>query len=219
MGYSTSFNPVLTLNSTTQQLLRPETGEQEEVGVKYKAPALPITASLALFNLTRDNVLTTDPNNVLNTVQTGQERSRGIEFDTTATLMEGLKAVGSFTAYSIQNTKDLNASIVGKVPVATPEMVSSAFLVYTIPDGTLRGLGFGAGERYVGASYADQLNQYRVPDYWLTDAALHYERDGYRIGVNVQNLFDRTFVADCQTVSSCFYGDRRRITGSLTYTW
>ena len=220
VGYSTSFNPVLTINSATQQLLRPETGEQEEVGVKYKAPTLPVTASLALFNLTRGNVLTTDPTNYLNVIQTGQERSRGIELDTTTTLAEGLKAVGAFTAYSIQNTKDQEyPGIIGKVPVGTPEMVSSVFVDYTIPEGALRGLGFGAGERYVGASYADQLNQYRVPDYWLTDAGLHYERDGYRIAVTAQNLLDRTFVASCNTVSSCFYGDRRRVTGSLTYTW
>ena len=218
-GYSTSFNPVLGTNSATQQPLRPESGEQEEVGIKYQAPTLPITASLALFNLTRSNVLTTDPLNTLNTIQTGEVRSRGIELDTTATLTEGLKAVGAFTAYSIDNTKDLNTAIIGKTPVAVPEMLSSLFLDYTIPDGAFRGFGVGAGERYVGASYADQLNQYRVPDYWLTDAALHYERDGYRAALNVQNLFDRTYVGSCSSVSACFYGDRRRITASLSYTW
>ncbi|MGI3899522.1 MAG: TonB-dependent siderophore receptor [Janthinobacterium lividum] len=219
VGYSTSFNPVLVTNSATQQLLRPESGEQEEVGLKYQAPTLPITASLALFNLTRSNVLTTDPTNSLNTIQTGEERSRGIEFDTTATLAEGLKAVGAFTAYSIQNTKDLNTSIVGNTPVAVPEMLSSLFLDYTIPDGAFRGVGFGAGERYTGASFADQLNQYKVPDYWLTDAALHYERDGYRAAINVQNLLDKTYVGSCSSTSACFYGDRRRITASLSYTW
>ena len=219
VGYSTSFNPVLGTNSATQQPLRPESGEQEEIGVKVQAPTLPITASLALFNLTRSNVLTTDPNNVLNTLQTGEQRSRGIELDATATLAEGLKAVGAFTAYGIENTRDLNTAIVGKVPVAVPETLSSLFLDYTIPDGSFRGLGFGAGERFVGRSYADQLNQYRVPDYWLTDAALHYERDGYRAALNVQNLFDRSYVGSCSSISACFYGDRRRVTASLSYTW
>ncbi len=219
VGYSTSFNPVLGSNSVTQQPLRPESGEQEEVGLKYQAATLPVMASMSLFNLTRSNVLTTDPTNSLNTIQTGEVRSRGIELDTTATLAEGLKAVGAFTAYSIKNTKDLNTTIVGKVPVATPEMLSSLFLDYTIPDGAFRGFGFGAGERFVGTSYADQLNQYKVPDHWLTDAALHYERDGYRVAVNVQNLLDRTYVGSCSSVNACFYGDRRRITASLSYTW
>ncbi len=219
VSYATSFNPILGTNSATQLPLKPESGEQEEVGVKYQAPAVPITAALALFNLTRTNVLTTDPDDVQNTIQTGEERSRGIELSTTATLADGLKAVGAFTAYSIQNTKDLNPTIVGKVPVATPEMLSSLFVDYTIPDGALRGVGFSAGERYVGASYADQLNRYRVPDDWLTDAGLHYERDGYRAALTVRNLLDRTFVASCSAVTACFYGDRRRITASLSYTW
>ncbi len=219
VGYSTSFNPILGTNSATQQPLKPETGEQEEVGVKYQAPALPITASAALFNLTRSNVLTTDPNNILNQLQTGEERSRGIELETTATLADGFKATGAFTAYQVENTKDLNTTILGKVPVAVPERLASLFLDYTIPDGRWQGIGFGAGERFVGQSYADQLNQYKVPDYWLTDAALHYERDGYRAAINVQNLLDRTYVGSCSSIDACFYGDRRRITASLSYTW
>ena len=58
-----------------------------------------------------------------------------------------------------------------------------------------------------------------MPDYWLTDAALHYERDGYRAAINVQNLLDKTYVGSCSSTSACFYGDRRRITASLSYTW
>ena len=217
VGYATSFNPVLGTNPTTQQLLKPEEGEQEEVGVKYGQTGGPILATLALFNLTRSNVL----NAVTPTLQTqtGEERSRGIELGLNATLAEGLSAVGSFTAYSIQNTEDADRTILGKVPLATPEVLSSLFVDYTLPDGDLRGLGFVAGERYVGASYADPQNTSRVPDYWLTDAGIHYDRDGYRIAVNVRNLFDRTYVASCNSTAGCFYGDRRTVLGTLTYTW
>ena len=219
VGYSTSFNPILGTNSASQQAFSPEKGEQEEVGLKYQAPALPVTASMALFNLTRTNVLTSDPSNPLNSVQTGEERSRGIELEANATLAEGLKAIGSFTAYHITNTKDLDTSIVGKVPYGVPERLASVFLDYTIPDGAFRGLGFGAGERFTGHSYADAQNLYTVPAYALTDIGAHYERDGYRIAVNVQNLLDKTFVSGCYGSDYCFYGDRRRVTASLSYTW
>ena len=163
VAYGTSFNPILGTNSGTQQPYKPETGDQKEVGLKYQAPTLPITASAALFDVNRTNVLTTDPNNVLNSVQTGEEESRGIELEANATLAEGLKAVGSFTAYHITNTKDLDTTALGKVPVNTPERLASLFLDYTIPDGAFRGLGFGAGERFVGRSYADAQNLYAVP--------------------------------------------------------
>ena len=98
-------------------------------------------------------------------------------------------------------------------------MLASLFVDYTLPDGYLRGLGFLGGERYVGASYADTANTLRVPDFWLTDAGVHYDRDGYRIAVNVRNLLDRTYVSSCNGTTACFYGDRRTILGSLTYTW
>ena len=219
VAYGTSFDPIIGLNSTTQQAYKPEEGETKEVGLKYQASTLPVTASLALFDVTRTNVLTTDPVNVLTSVQTGEERSRGIELQANATLAEGLKAVGSFTAFHITNTRDLNTAIVGRVPYDTPETLSSLFVDYTIPDGALRGLGFGAGERYVGRSYADSVNSYKVPDYWLTDAGIHYERDGYRVAVTAQNLLDKTYVSGCYGVAYCFYGDRRRVTASLSYQW
>ena len=75
----------------------------------------------------------------------------------------------------------------------------------------------GAG--YGDASYADATNTSRVPDFWLTDAGIHYERDNYRIAVNVRNLFDRTYVSSCNGLTACFYGDRRTVLGTLTYTW
>ncbi|MBE7190482.1 TonB-dependent siderophore receptor, partial [Jatrophihabitans endophyticus] len=133
-AYGTSFNPIVGINTTTQQAFRPEEGDTKEVGVKYQAPTLPITASLALFDVTRTNVLTADPSGMTST-QTGEERSRGIELQANATLAEGLKAVGSFTAFHITNTRDLDPSIVGKVPYDTPETLSSLFVDYTIPDG------------------------------------------------------------------------------------
>ena len=53
----------------------------------------------------------------------------------------------------------------------------------------------------------------------LFDAAIHYERDGWRAAVNLQNATDRRFVSSCSTVTACFYGEQRRIIGSVSYTW
>jgi iron complex outermembrane receptor protein len=90
---------------------------------------------------------------------------------------------------------------------------------YTFQDGFLRGFGFGGGVRYVGSSYADVANLSAVPSFVLGDAAVHYEWDQWRLALNVQNITDETYVATCQGVSACFYGDRRRVLGTVGYKW
>ena len=218
VSYSTSFNPILGTNFSGTPYV-PETGEQEEVGIKYQSPVLPITAGLALFNLTRTNVLTTDPTNIFNQIQTGEQRSRGIEVDAQAQLTDGLSLLAAFTAYELEVTRDTNAAILGNVPVNVPQQFGSLWLDYTVPAGPYAGLGAGAGVRYVGQSFADQANQFRVPDYVLGDAAIHYDRDHWRAALNVTNFTNEKYVGSCSTVNACFYGDRRKTTFSLAYRW
>jgi iron complex outermembrane receptor protein len=216
-SYSTSFNPLLGTNFTTGAPFVPETGEAEEVGLKYQMPNLPVTFSGALFNITRDNVLTNTAAFVY--TQTGEIRSRGGEVSVTATLPWGLKALGSFTAYDIKDTKDSNPGFVGKIPVETPSVLGSLWLDYTISDGWAKGLGFGAGMRYVGRSYADQANLSPVPDFLLGDATVHYEYKNWRAQLNVSNIADSTYVAACAGTSACYYGDRRKTTLTVAYSW
>jgi iron complex outermembrane recepter protein len=216
-SYSTSFNPLLGTNFTSGDPFAPETGQAEEVGLKYQMPTLPITATGALFNITRENVLTNTTTFVY--TQTGEIRSQGGELSVTAQLPWGLKAVGSFTAYDIRDTKDTNPDFIGKIPAATPSVLSSLWLDYTIQDGYFKGLGFGAGARYVGRSYADQANTLPVPDFLLGDAAIHYERGNWRAAVNMSNIADSVYVASCANNTSCYYGDRRKTTFSVAYSW
>jgi iron complex outermembrane receptor protein len=73
--------------------------------------------------------------------------------------------------------------------------------------------------RYVGSSFANVDNTFRVSDYVLFDAAIHYEHAGWRAALNIQNAGDRRFVSSCSTANACFYGEQRRITASLGYRW
>lgn len=220
VSYATSYNPVVGTNFATGQLLLPETGVQTEIGVKYK-PVGPIDAQfgIALFDLKRQNALTTDPNNALISTQTGEITSRGLELEAVANLQPGFKVVGSFTTYNLFVSKDLNPALIGTVPTNTPRQLTSLWGDYTFQDGVLRGFGFGGGVRYVGSSFADQANTMPVPSYVLGDAAVHYEWDKWRLALNVFNIADKTYVSSCSSANACFYGDRRRTTASIAYKW
>jgi len=219
VSYATSFNPVIGTNAATGQLLAPETGKQAEVGVKYQPNGFNGHFGVALFDLRRQNVLTTDPANPLLSMQTGEVRSRGVELEAVLNPLPGLKIIGAYTSYNFETMQDLDPANIGKTPPATPEQFASLWADYTLQDGPLQGVGFGGGVRYVGSSYADTANTLPVDPYTLFDAVVHYEVNGWRAAINFSNIADKIYVASCSSPTACFYGERRKIIGSLSYKW
>jgi iron complex outermembrane receptor protein len=219
ISYATSYNPIIGINSATNRLFLPETGRQAEIGVKVAPKGFDGYFTASVFDLKRQNVATTDPSNALLQNQTGEVTSRGIELEAVANPTRELKLIGAFTAYHLFTSKDLDPSLVGKTPTNTPEMLVSGWADYTFKGGPLEGFGFGGGVRYIGSSWADTANMLEVPAVVLGDLALHYERQNWRTALNVINLTDKIYVASCASASACFYGDRRRITASVSYKW
>ncbi|MBR1128022.1 TonB-dependent siderophore receptor [Bradyrhizobium iriomotense] len=219
VSYSTSYNPIIGLNAQNRLFL-PETGKQAEIGVKVAPKGFDGYFTASAFDLVRQNVATTLPGSVpVLQNQTGEVTSRGIELEAVANATKELKLIGAFTAYHLFNSKDLDPALVGKTPTNTPEMLVSGWADYTFKDGPLEGFGFGGGVRYIGASWADTANTLEVPAVVLGDLALHYEWQNWRTALNVINLTDKIYVASCASATSCFYGDRRRVTASVSYKW
>ncbi|MCK1485383.1 TonB-dependent siderophore receptor [Bradyrhizobium sp. 193] len=218
VSYATSYNPIIGLNAQNQLFL-PETGQQTEIGVKVAPRGFDGYFTASVFDLKRQHLATTDP--VVTTLQnqTGEVTSRGIELEAVANATRELKLIGSFTAYHLFNSRDLDPSLVGKTPTNTPELLVSGWADYTFKDGPLAGFGFGGGLRYIGSSWADTANTLEVPAVVLGDLAFHYEWQNWRTALNVINLTDKIYVASCAAASSCFYGDRRRVTASVSYKW
>lgn len=227
VSYSNSFNPQVGVYNPDAQNgidrgsrlpLRSEKGEQYEAGVKWQPLGFNGHIGVAAFDLTRQNAVTTGFPLIAS--QAGEVRSKGFEFEAVANPLPGLNIVGSFTMFDIEVTRDeLKPLTVGRTPVRTPQQFGGLFFDYTFQDGPLQGFGFGGGIRYVGSSFATETNTFRVPAYTLGDAQVHYERAGWRLAVNLSNLTDEKYVGGCADLTSCYYGERRRVTGSISYKW
>ncbi len=216
---ATSFDPQLGTNSSGG-LLSPTRGRLAEVGVKYQPIATNLSFTGALFDIVQTNVLTTDPNFVLASVQTGAERSRGFELEATGSLTDGLKILAAYTGYDVRVTRnDLAPSLIGKTPTGVPQNFGSAFLDYTLQDTMFRGLGAGIGVRYTGGSFASNDNTFGVQSFVLGDFRVHYEREHWLGELNVTNFTDKTYVSTCSSTSACFYGERLKATARLAYRW
>ena len=222
-SYSTSFQPSSGADYAGN-LFKPTTGQQFEAGIKYQPPGTRVLLTAAYYDLTQQNVLTTDPAHTMYSIQTGEVRSRGFELEGRATLEQGLELIASYSYMDNINTQSTTAQ--GKHPTYVPDQTAGLWADYTIQTGTFTGLGFGGGVRYIGRSYVDAANTMTVPDYTLVDAAIHYDfgradprLKGWRAALNASNLFDKGYVSACATATKCFYGAGRTITATLAYRW
>jgi iron complex outermembrane receptor protein len=152
-------------------------------------------------------------------VQTGEIRSRGIELEGVASFDFGLDVTAAYAFLDAEITKSNVDGEQGNRPGQTAKHTASLWADYTIPEGDFAGLGFGAGVRYIGQSYGDNLEDLSVPGFTLADAAIHYEWNNFKFQLNGSNIFDKDFVAACFGVEQCFYGERRTVFGTVTYRW
>ena len=159
-------------------------------------------------------------------VQTGEGRVRGIEFETKATLPWGMAVIATATRSDSKVTKSNTAGQVGNELPQVPEWMASLFVNQTIEEGALAGLGFGGGARYTGKSFGDTANSLAIPDYTLFDLFVRYDLgrslpalEGATLSLNARNIADKRYVATCTAVSACYYGQGRSLTARLQFRW
>jgi iron complex outermembrane receptor protein len=215
-SYAESFEPQSGTDAQGQPF-KPTTGQQYEVGVKFQPEGYESFITLAAYQLTRQNVLTPDPANTLFNVQTGEARSRGIELEAKASLSNNFDLTAAYTFTNAKITKS-NGDDEGNRLDSVPKHAASLWGDYTFSEGTLEGLGFGAGARYIGETM-DTSNTVTVDDVALFDAAIHYQWNSFRFALNANNLTDETYISSCFSPTFCYFGQRRTVLGSVTYRW
>jgi iron complex outermembrane receptor protein len=197
-SYSTSFTP----QSDTQVgggTLDPEEGEQYEVGAKFDLIPDRLSATLSVFEITRQNVAAPDPANPDYSVQTGEQRVRGVELDVSGTPLQGWEIIGNVSALNGKVTKDTDTedqpSRAGNRLDGVPILSGSLWSSYQLQDGPMKGLGFGAGVIAVGERQGDIDNSYDVGGYARIDASVFYDIDeNIRVSLKGRNLTDRKYI-------------------------
>lgn len=169
VSYSQSFEPnAFSLYSTPRVAYEPSKGEQYEAGVKYVPKDMPVVVTGAVYQLTKSDTLMADPNNALNQVPAGEIRSRGVELEAKAALNANINMTASYTYTDAIYTKDTNLK--GNTVVQVPKHMASLWGDYTFYDGPLSGLTLGTGGRFIGSSYGDPANTFKVGSAAVMDA-------------------------------------------------
>jgi iron complex outermembrane recepter protein len=192
-SYSQSFTPSAETTSNGDPLTA-ERGKGFEVGVKSELFAKKVLATLAYFNITKQNVANPDPIDPLSSIATGEEQSQGIEFDLSGEILPGWKLITSYAYIDAEVAED-SVIPVGNRLYNTPEHSASLWTTYEIQQGNLQGLGFGGGFNFVGERQGDLDNSFTVDSYFLANAAIFYQQDDWRLALNFKNLFDLDYIS------------------------
>ncbi|NCJ05935.1 TonB-dependent siderophore receptor [Synechococcales cyanobacterium C] len=216
-SYTQSFTPAFGRGFGDTQF-QPERGTQYEIGVKADVNDQ-LSATLAFYDLTRTNVLTDDtrpgiPSGL--SIQTGEQRSRGIELSIQGKILPGWNIIASYAYTDAQITKD-NRLTVGNRLNNVPENAFSLWTTYEFQRGSLQGFGVGAGFFFVGERQGDLANTFELPSYLRTDAAIFYRRNRFRAAVNLRNLFDVDYFDSSVSRNLVFLGDPFTVQGTISW--
>lgn len=208
ISYSESFEPVIGDNGRGEPL-KPQKGEQLEIGLKYEPSNFPALITLAWFDLEESNL--PDPQSVPGFFeqQSGISKITGGEF-------EALMRLGDFSLElnaSVLDTEDPNGFKLASVP----DEQASSWLGWR-PQGSLQGLKAGAGIRYTSSSQ-NGIDTLKTPSYTLGDAMLGWEFKHWDLQLNVRNITDKEFYATCLARADCFVGKSRTVVASVKYVF
>nr|RNJ67895.1 MAG: TonB-dependent siderophore receptor [Leptolyngbya sp. IPPAS B-1204] len=216
-SWSRSFEPQTGIDREGNPFV-PITGEQFEVGVKTEFLDGRLAANLAAYQITRQNDFLPDPVDPDNfSIQTGEQRSRGIEFDVVGEPLPGLRLIAGY-AYTDSIITEGTPDVEGNQRDNVPEHQANLWAVYEIQSGALEGLGLGAGLFFVGDRPGDSQNTFTLPSYLLTNAVVYYRRDRWRVQLNVDNLFDVTYYTEPRGIG-VLVGEPLTIRGTVAVTF
>lgn len=197
-NWTTSFgaNNGITATGAT---VNPEIGEQFEAGVKSEFFDHRLTATLAFYHLTKQNVLTRDFNSPdpFAVAAIGEARSQGIELDLSGQVTDEISVIGNYAFTDARITKDFSG-LQGNRLNNVPEHSGSLSLKYDIQHfEPLKGFGLGLGVFAVGSREGDNDNTFILPGYVRLDAFASYTQ---KLGstrlitqINIRNLLDKTY--------------------------
>ena len=159
-SYSNSFTPN-TGTTVEGDAIKPSIIDQYEAGIKQDFLRGFLSTNITVYQITNSNLAQTaefkadgTPNTDTTVkVLSGETKSKGVEIDVTARPLEGFNIIAGYSYNDMRYTKTsgLNGSFIeGDRLARTPANTANLSFFYTLQDGLLKGVSFGAIGNYIG---------------------------------------------------------------------
>ncbi|KIQ28175.1 TonB-dependent siderophore receptor [Xanthomonas campestris] len=185
------------------QSFAPEKSRSLETGLKYVQPGEGLEATLAVFRIDKENVLSLDPADTSFSLPVGQMRSEGAELDLLGRLTPHLAASVGLAYTDSQVTRSSVAAVgtglaEGRRFPNVPRVSGNAFVNYAQPLSGTRSAAVGVGVSRTGERLGsvDSNTGFVLPAYTVWRLVGHYDlSERLRLYAKVENLTDRRYAA------------------------
>lgn len=169
----------------------PELSNQLEFGLKSQMFDGKLTTSLAVYQITKENVVELA---IVDGARTEllayEQRVSGLDVDASWQVTPKIDVIA---AASLMSPEFVSGPYQNLTPSMTPEQTASLFINYQWREG----LALNLGMQYVGERFADNLNQFYLDWYSRTDLGLKYQANFMEVDpllrVSIKNLFDTDY--------------------------
>lgn len=189
----------------TLQTFNPEQANQLEFGIKTNLFNNRLNTTISYYDIKVKDRVITDPSSPFNKIQGGEVVSKGFEIEINANPIKGLNIRAGYSNNDSETTKSDNTEILNRRPLeAGPETLYNFWANYEFQDGSLDGFGIGLG--FNGASERFAINyqstgEFILPSYTIANASVFYQADNYRIGLKLNNAFNKEYYKGWTTIS------------------
>lgn len=194
-----SFRPVMDSHTgftTTSngEPFKPETGLGYETGVKAELFDKRMSVTAALFHITKQNVLATNPADNTQQIQAGEVRSQGLDLNVSGAITPEWRVIGGYAYIDAQVSKDTTLPIGARLQ-NIPLHSLGLWTVYEFKSGALKGLGFGGGVNAVSDRAVSATNDGTLmPAYAKVDLLGFYKlTENAKLSLNIYNLLDKEY--------------------------
>ncbi|PKD39835.1 TonB-dependent siderophore receptor [Methylomonas sp. Kb3] len=200
-------------------ILPPESAQQWELGMKTELFDKRFLATLAWFDLTKQNVAVFNGNTGFSEA-IGEARSAGLELDVKGEILPGWNVISAYAYTPDATTTRGNANEVGQRFQGVPRHGGSLFTSYELQAGILQGLKFGGGVIVRSSQHTDSnTNTAILPGYSTVNLLTSYswKVNGSKLTtqLNVNNLLDKPYYPASFGRDSIEVGAPRTFMGSV----
>lgn len=192
--------------------LEPERFVNYEAGAKWDVNDR-LALSAAAYRLDRDNTRANDPTNPARILQTGSQRTNGVELDVRGGITTAWEVAGGYSYQNAFITNATTAAVAGARVPLVPRHATSLWNRVQVTDRW----GVGAGAVHQAESYAAIDNTVTLPAFSRIDAATYYTFGrNVRAQINVENLFNARYYPTANNNNNISPGAPRTLRFSVT---
>jgi len=196
-----------------------ESSRSYEIGAKIDGAGVRLSTTVALYRITKKNVLTYDPRDTDYSIPAGEVASKGVEVDMAGEIARDVRLSLAYAYTDAIVTRGDNTILTGSRFPNVPKHGATVLLTprFAFGGGTAM---LGGGFTYVGARMGDVVESsgFTLPAYTTARLVAAWSPDpSLRFRLDVDNLFDKRYYASSYSTVWVNPGAQRNIRLNVRY--